>query len=126
MHTLPGICVIINIIFTDISLDAKHWWIAFLIMLPGYATFNFIGSIDPVIVAFTKHRGSVYGPEDWIDRPAYTLGLFAATAAVSSVVFVLSSLLFGCCKPDRHPEVIEEDQTRYEQANHREYQIKAH
>jgi len=101
MHTLPGACVIINIIFTDMSLDAKHWWIAFLTVLPGYAVANYFGSIDPQIAAFTKHKGTIYGFEDWVQRPAYTVGLFAASAAATSVVFVLFSYLFGCCKPNR-------------------------
>jgi len=121
MHTLPGVCVTINIIFTDMSLDAKHWWICFLTVLPGYAVFNYIGSIDPVIVASTKHRGTVYGIEDWIDRPAYTVGLFLAMATYTSFVHVLVSYLLGCCKPDRYPEEDLEEQRRNQkmQANYK-------
>lgn len=78
MHFLPGVALAINIIFTDMSIDVKHCWMSFFTAMPAYAFWNYKGSFDSDIVAYTKHPGTIYGFEHWDTKFWETVLMFTA------------------------------------------------
>jgi len=45
MHIIPFLMTVINLAITDMNLNIDHWWIVSLVLFPGYALFNYMGSM---------------------------------------------------------------------------------
>jgi len=45
MHIIPFVMTVINLAITDMNLNIDHWWIVSLVLFPGYALFNYMGSM---------------------------------------------------------------------------------
>lgn len=90
---MPLICTGMNIAFTDMSLEIKHWWISFLISTPLYMIFNWVGSLD-----FYPERGGIYGFEYWKDNIPLTIFIFLIGGTCHGLIHVISAWAFSKCK----------------------------
>ena len=90
---------------TDMALEKKHWWIAFLVMFPFYMVVNWIGSMT--VGGLTGKKGNIYGVEMWDTNIPLTMFIFLIVALIQAGLFWLAAAVVKYVWPKRVSEILE-------------------
>lgn len=105
-HFIPFLTVVSDLYMTDMALEKKHWWIAFITACPAYMVCNWWGSMT-MGNAFTKKPGSIYGPEMWDSNVPLTIFLFVLMGVIQGGLLYCSAAIVDRVWPKRTHEIFE-------------------
>jgi len=105
IHAIPMLTNIADLALTDMALEKKHWWIAFLTMFPFYMITNWIGSMT--VGGLNGKIGTIYGVEQWDSNVPLTIFIFFIVALIQAGLFWLAAAVVECLWPKRVSEILE-------------------
>lgn len=73
---MPMLTTVSELVFTDMALEKRHWWIMVIVMCPFYMLANLWGSFNIELLVITHKHGAVYGVEQWRTNPVLTVFIF--------------------------------------------------
>merc|ERR1711998_384560 len=96
---------IVDLALTDMALEKRHWWIAFLVVFPFYMVANWIGAMTRG--GLNGQIGTIYGVEMWDTNIPLTIFIFFIVACLQAGLFWVAAAIVECVWPKRVSEILE-------------------
>lgn len=103
-HLIPIVSVVLQLAFTDMALEKRHWWIAAFVMFPVYMLCNCYGVFHIPGQLDKFPWGSIYSIEGWVDYPVMTVFIFFVAAMIQGGLFYCSCSIVDRVWPKREEE----------------------